>query len=113
MADGKGAKGERLGDISFGSNTADFFRDEIEFPFFRHYLKGAEDPKLPKAYVFETGKNIWQRRDQWPPSDAAPHRFYFHAHRELTEDMPAETSGFDEYVSDPNNPVPFFRETDP
>jgi uncharacterized protein len=102
------SKGEKLGDISFGSNTADFFRDEIEFPFFRHYLKGAEDPKLPQAYVFETGKNAWQRKDQWPPSDTEPHRFYFHAHHDLTEHAPAEPAGFDEYVSDPNNPVPFF-----
>ncbi|MGI8961203.1 MAG: CocE/NonD family hydrolase [Bryobacteraceae bacterium] len=102
------AKGDKLGDISFGSNTADFFRDEIEYAFFRHYLKGAEDPKLPQAYVFETGKNRWQRKDQWPPSDAAPHRFYLRAHRELNEHPPAETSAFDEYVSDPNNPIPFF-----
>ncbi|MGI9073456.1 MAG: CocE/NonD family hydrolase [Bryobacteraceae bacterium] len=102
------AKGDKLGDISFGSDTADFFRDEIELPFFRHYLKDAEDPKLPQAYVFETGKNVWQRKDQWPPSDAAPHRLYFHGRRELTEQAPAEASGFDEYDSDPNNPVPFF-----
>jgi uncharacterized protein len=101
-------KGEKLGDISFGSNTAEFFRDEIQFPFFHHYLKGAEDPKLPKAYVFETGKNVWQRKDQWPPANAASHRLYFHAHRELTEHAPTQKSGFDEYVSDPNNPVPFF-----
>jgi putative CocE/NonD family hydrolase len=102
------SKGEKLGDISFGSNTADFFRDEIQLPFFRHYLKGAEDPKLPKAYVFETGKNMWQRKNEWPPANAAPRRLYFHAHRELTEDAPTQKSGFDEYVSDPNNPVPFF-----
>jgi putative CocE/NonD family hydrolase len=102
------AKGDKLGDIAFGSNTADFFRDEIELPFFRHYLKDAKDPKLPQAYIFETGKNAWQRKDQWPPSDTTPHRLYFHAYRELTEHVPAEASGFDEYVSDPNNPVPFF-----
>lgn len=101
-------KGENLGDISFGSNTADFFSDEIEFPFFRHYLKGVDDPKLPKAYVFETGKNIWRRKEAWPPTDAAPHRLYFHPRRKLAESTPAESSGFDEYVSDPNNPVPFF-----
>ncbi len=99
--------GERLGNISFGSKTADFFCDEIEFPFFRYYLKGAEDPKLPKAYVFETGKNVWQMKDQWPPAGAKPERLYFHAHGELTHHAPVEASGFDEYVSDPNNPVPF------
>ncbi len=52
-----GRSGEKLGDISFGSDTSQFFRDEIELPFFRHYLKDAPDPDLPKAYVFETGKN--------------------------------------------------------
>ena len=104
----EGDKGERLGDVSFGSNTADFFCDEIQFPFFRHYLKGTGDPKLPKAFVFETGRNTWQRKDQWPPADATPRRFYFHARRELTEHAPPEKSAFDEYISDPNNPVPFF-----
>jgi putative CocE/NonD family hydrolase len=102
------SSGERLGDISFGSKTAEFFRDEIELPFFRYYLKGAADPKLPKAYVFETGKDVWQRKDQWPPADAKAERFYLQAHGELTHDGPVEASGFDEYVSDPNNPVPFF-----
>jgi uncharacterized protein len=101
-------KGEKLGDVSFGSDTADFFRDEIQFPFFRHYLKCGEDPKLPKAFVFETGKNLWQRKHEWPPTDAAPHRLYLREHRELAENAPAENSGFDEYVSDPDDPVPFF-----
>jgi putative CocE/NonD family hydrolase len=58
--------------------------------------------------VFETGKNVWQRKDQWPPADAKAERLYLHAHGELTHDAPAEASGLDEYVSDPNNPVPFF-----
>ena len=49
-------KGDRLGDIAFGADTATFFQDEIELPFFRHYLKDAADPKLPKAYMFETGE---------------------------------------------------------
>src|SRR5690349_828669 len=101
------SNGEKLGDLSFGSNTADFFCNEIQFPFFRHYLKGAEDPRLPNAFVFETGKNIWQRKREWPPADAALHRLYLREHRELAESAPAEDSGFDEYVSDPNDPVPF------
>ena len=29
----------------------------IEFPFFKHYLKGKAITKLPEAYVFETGTN--------------------------------------------------------
>lgn len=100
--------GNKLGDISFGSNTSEFFSDQIEFPFFRHYLKGAPGPALSKAYVFETGKNAWQQQRQWPPSNSRPERFYFRANGVLSREAPAESSAFDEYVSDPNNPVPFF-----
>ncbi len=100
--------GSKLGDISFGSNTSDFFADEIELPFFRHYLKGAPEPALPKAYVFETGKNVWKKHQQWPPSNATTERFYFHANGNLNRHAPIEPGAFDQYVSDPNNPVPFF-----
>ena len=100
--------GRKLGDISFDTNTAEFFRDQIELPFFRHYLKGAEDPRLPKAYIFETGQNQWHEEEQWPPRAAASLRFYFHAHGALTTKPPDERSGYDEYVSDPSHPVPFY-----
>lgn len=100
--------GDKLGAISFGSRTADLFRDAIELPFFLHYLKNAPAPQLPTAYVFETGKNLWQRKDQWPPANAAPKRLYFEARGMLTTDAPVAAQAFDEYVSDPNDPVPFF-----
>ena len=100
--------GDKLGDIRFGSRTADLFRDEIELPFFRHYLKDAPDPQLPKAYVFETGKNVWQREAEWPPANAVPRRYYLRAHGQLASEAPQETQAFDEYTSDPNDPVPFY-----
>jgi putative CocE/NonD family hydrolase len=101
--------GDKLGDIRFGSDTAEFFREEIELPFFRHYLKGAADPQLPKAYVFETGKNVWRREQQWPPQNALAKRFYLAAHGQLAAEAPKEASAFDEYTSDPNHPVPFYN----
>lgn len=104
----QGGNGAKLGDITFGANTAEFFRDEMELPFFRHYLKGAPDAGLPKAYVFETGKNQWSKFAQWPPEDANPQRLYFQNKRQLSFTEPSETSAFDEYVSDPNAPVPFY-----
>jgi len=103
--------GSRLGDISFGANTAAFFRDEIEFPFFQHYLKGAPDAGLPKAYVFETGKNVWRKEPQWPPANAQPQRFYFSANGKLSREAPGDSAGFDEYVSDPGDPVPYFSKS--
>jgi hypothetical protein len=101
--------GDRLGDISFGGKTGEFFRDNIELPFFQHYLKGAPDPNLPKAYVFETGQNQWRREDQWPPSNVTPRRFYLEDKGSLRNDPPTAQIGYDQYTSDPAHPVPFLN----
>jgi hypothetical protein len=99
---------DALGQISFGSNTSAFFEDEIALPFFRHYLKGAPDPDLPAAYVFETGKNEWHKESSWPPPTASQKRLYLRPNRQLSFEVPEENAAYDEYVSDPNRPVPFF-----
>jgi putative CocE/NonD family hydrolase len=98
--------GDRLGDIDFNSKTAEYFRVHIQFPFFEHYLKGNGEAQ-PKAVVFETGANVWRNFDAWPPPAAQPRTLYFRAGGKLSFDPPAETAGVDEYVSDPNHPVPF------
>ena len=33
-------EGHKLGNVDFGSDTAEYFRSKIEFPFFEQYLKG-------------------------------------------------------------------------
>jgi uncharacterized protein len=98
--------GKKLGDISFGAPTAAFLRS-LELSFFRHYLKGASEPALPKAIAFETGANVWKKLNQWPPP-ATPQRLYFHGHGKLASASPTDENAFDEYLSDPNNPVPAF-----
>jgi putative CocE/NonD family hydrolase len=103
--------GEHLGYAEFASNTGDFYRKNILFPFFEQYLKGGPDAKLPKAYVFETGTNVWRRYSAWPPKSAEPRMLYLQPNGELSFDPPASPSGFDEYVSDPAKPVPFVNYT--
>ncbi len=102
--------GERLGDVQFWAKTSEFFRARIQFPFFEYYLKG-KGTGLPKAYVFETGTNVWRQYDAWPPSQAKARMLYLHAGGKLSFDPPAENEGLgkgeDEYVSDPAHPVPF------
>jgi putative CocE/NonD family hydrolase len=98
--------GDTLGDINFNSKTAEYFRVHIQFPFFEHYLKGKGEAQ-PKAVVFETGANVWQSFDAWPPSAVLPKTLYFRAGGKLSFDPPTEEAGVDEYVSDPNRPVPF------
>src|SRR5579863_6988284 len=100
--------GDHLGRVEFAANTGEYYRSKILFPFFEQYLKGNGDAKLPKAYVFETGTNVWRQYSAWPPKNAEPKTLYFHANGGLSFDPPAaDTPAFDEYVSDPAKPVPF------
>ncbi len=100
--------GDHLGRVEFAFNTGDYYRKNILFPFFEQYLKGSVDAKLPKAYVFETGTNTWRHYSAWPPKNAEQKTLYLHANGGLSFDSPtAESSSFDEYVSDPAKPVPF------
>ena len=98
--------GTHLGDAQFNAKTGEYFRSNIQFPFFEHYLKG-KGAAQPKAEVFETGTNVWRSFDAWPPKAATAKTLYFHGGGQLSFDPPAEAKGEDEYTSDPNHPVPF------
>ncbi len=104
--------GDKLGNARFNAKTAEFFRDDMMLPFFVHYLKGKDDPKLPEAYVFETGRNVWRRHEAWPPKAAVERTLYFAAGGRLSSTAP-DGDGYDEYVSDPARPVPFTEEISP
>jgi len=105
--------GDRLGDVRFGSPTAAFYRDQIEAPFFRHFLKGAADPGLPAAYVFETGSNAWRRFDAWPPPQARRTMLYLQARGGLGAQAPSARTGADGFRSDPAHPVPYTAAIEP
>ena len=104
--------GDRLGNVNFGSNTAAYYREKIELPFFLYYLKGRGDGKFPKAWLFQTGTNQWRKFDAWPPRQAVPTTIYLDAKGKLAWQPPVE-SGFDEYLSDPNKPVPYIGRVTP
>jgi uncharacterized protein len=105
--------GDHLGRVEFNASTGSYYRSNILFPFFEQYLKGYGDAHLPKAYVFETGTNVWRKYSSWPPSGAVAKTLYFHGGGGLSFDPPAaepsstDSSAFDEYISDPAKPVPF------
>jgi putative CocE/NonD family hydrolase len=98
--------GDRLGNVNFGSNTAEYYREKIEFPFFLYYLKGRGDGKFPKAWVFQTGLNQWRKFATWPPAEAQSTTLYLDAKGKLAWQEP-QAAGFDEYLSDPARPVPY------
>lgn len=99
--------GSRIGTAEFGSKTAEWFEREVELPFFNHYLEDTSAPALPKATVFETGRNRWRTFDAWPPKQAKSRNFYLEARGRLSFAKPGTDDGFDSFVSDPAKPVPY------
>ncbi len=106
-------EGDRLGQANFGSKTAAFYRAQIELPFFERHLKGEKHAPLAEATVFETGSNVWRTFDDWPPKENQPRALFLGEGGTLVEKPPTESSAYDEYVSDPNRPVPFVERVTP
>jgi hypothetical protein len=101
--------GRRLGAIDFGSDTGVYYRDNIFQPWFDYWLRGQGELHQAEATTFETGTNQWKQYDAWPPKQGVDsRRLYFRDSRRLSFDAPtAGAAAYDEYVSDPANPVPY------
>jgi putative CocE/NonD family hydrolase len=105
--------GRSLGALQFEGDTAVRFRRDVMQPFLDHHLRGASRPDIPRALVYETGADVWQRYDQWPRSCAQgcaerSRPLYLLPGGRLGFEPPAAGSApYDEYVSDPAKPVPY------
>jgi uncharacterized protein len=102
-------QGKSLGEIPFGSETAVYFRRNIEAPWFAYWLKDKGKLPLREAILFQTGSDTWTAFDAWPPREAKTRNLYLHENGKLSFDAP-ETSAaeaFDSYESDPAHPVPY------
>ncbi len=102
--------GERLGEESFGFATAKWFRENVELPFFRHYLKGGPVPHQPEALVFETGADRWREFDGWPPPAETRSLYLGEGHTLSWTRTSSQEEAWDQYVSDPAKPVPYTEE---
>jgi putative CocE/NonD family hydrolase len=101
--------GNSLGPISFGSDTAVYFRKNIEAPWFAYWLKSKGSLPLQEALLFQTGSDTWVKFGSWPPREGKGRELYFRADGKLSFDPPSVESAqaFDSYVSDPAHPVPY------
>jgi putative CocE/NonD family hydrolase len=101
-------EGQFFGDQDFGSKTSAWFRENVELPFFLYYLKDQGTMALPKATIFVSGSNEWKKFNEWPPKNTVEKTLYFHSDGKLSfEASKTKESSYDEYVSDPNSPVPY------
>jgi putative CocE/NonD family hydrolase len=108
------AKGESIGIIPFGGHeTAREFRENIEAPFFRYYLHDKGEKPQWQASTFQSGSNTWRTYPAWPPNEAKNTNLYLHADGILSFNPPEAVGKksvgkkYREYVSDPDNPVPY------
>ena len=94
--------------VYFGDSIATFYQKNIEAKFFNHFLKGKGDKNsgLPNAYMYDTGKKVWQTFEQWPAAAATHEKLYLNADGVLTFGKPSGL-GSSSFVSDPLKPVPY------
>lgn len=122
--------GDSLGPMRLGTNTSDFFRTQVQRPWFAWYLHGKGHSAFPEALVFETGANEWRRFDAWPPRGARPTALYLREDGRLSFDAPPTTAdtasdaagattldamhtrAYDAFVSNPAHPVPYIPRPD-
>jgi uncharacterized protein len=101
--------GYELGPLKWDGDTAAQFRDRMVLPFFNQYLKDGPPANLPRAAIYNTGENRWDRLPDWPlaceagcPARLTP--LYLGADGALS--FRAVASGGDAFVADPAKPVP-------
>lgn len=108
-------EGSYLGNVRFATNTAAWYQQNIEIPFFNYHLKGKGSvADISEASIFFTGENNWKKMAQWPPENIENKSLYVHANGKLsfekiTTVSPAKEGvrNFSEYTSDPAHPVPY------
>ena len=100
--------GKSFGDFEFGQSTSEYYNKNILLPFFNYYLKGEGNLDLPEVTNFRTGSNIWVNYDNWPVTEAEINNLFLAPNGKLTNTKPdSKEEVFDEYISDPNKPVPY------
>lgn len=99
--------GNSFGDIRFNEPTSTQYQEKFELPFFRFHLKNQGDFKPAEANIFITGSNTWKGFNAWPPKETETKNLYLHPNGKLSFEKVQRTDSWDEYVSDPNNPVPY------
>jgi len=105
------SEGDWLGTAYFGQKNSLFYREKFELPFFNYFLKGKGTiSQIKEVNAFDTGTNAWRDYSTWSPSVSTDTPLYLHANGKLSFEKPAgaaKGAAYDEYVSDPSNPVPY------
>ncbi|HEX8249060.1 MAG TPA: CocE/NonD family hydrolase [Pyrinomonadaceae bacterium] len=104
-----GRDGNWLGTAYFTQKTGQYYRENMELQFFNHFLKDKGDiSKIKEVNLFDTGAHEWRAFNTYNPNGATETALYLQANGGLSFEKQANgATAFDEYVSDPWNPVPY------
>ncbi len=101
------ADGDWLGTAYFTQKTGKYYRENLELPFFNHFLKDKGDiSKIKETNLFDTGAHEWKSFENYEPTNVTDKRLYLTANGGLSFKIP-QAGGINEYVSDPMKPVPY------
>ena len=121
--------GDWLGMAYFGTKTGIYYREHFELPFFNYFLKDKGDiSQIKEVNVYDTGANEWRDLPNWSPTNTTDQAFILdkaagkvtfgdgasgrllpvgNVRPSYRTGAGAAGNAYDEYVSDPWNPVPF------
>ncbi len=103
--------GDWLGTAYFAQKTGVYYREHLELTFFNYFLKDKGDlSQIKEVNAFDTGANQWRDFANWTPTASTDTPLYLLPGGKLSFDAPPTVSSagsYDEYVSDPMNPVPY------
>jgi hypothetical protein len=107
---------QKFGDLDFGPDAMVQLHN-VELPFFDYWLKGIDNgySSEPPVTLFVMGRNEWRRERAYPLPQTQYKKMYLASggrantsfgDGRLTWDAPGGESKPDEYLYDPDNPVP-------
>ena len=72
--------GEYLGNVRFGLANSDYYRYNVEIPFFNYYLLNKGNAaNIKEATIFFSGANKWRTFSKWPPAAETSKDIYLSA----------------------------------
>jgi len=107
--------GDWLGTAYFGGKTGVQYRQTFELPFFNYFLKDKGSiAQIKEVNGFDTGSHDWREFSNWSPGSSVNTPLYLLDDGKVKfgdgvagKRPPDGAKLYDEYVSDPWNPVPY------
>jgi len=92
--------------------TKNYYQDQILLPYFNFHLKGKGKLNLPEATVFESGSRLWKEYAEWPIKTTDQKQLFLGSNGRLLNHKASDSDKYDQFISDPANPVPEVIETE-